>query len=100
MLPTPAVLEWAQGVIDANPGLPTIVTTHEWLHPAVSGRSGRANGYAAYFEGTDHLPADQVWDRFIRRNAQIFLIHSGHLWTQTAEGVSQDRKSTRLKSRH
>ncbi len=89
MQPTPSALAWAQGIIDANPGVPTIVTTHEWLRPALAGGTERSNGYAAYFEGTDHLPPDAVWDRFIRRNAQIFLILSGHNWTPTKDGVSQ-----------
>lgn len=89
MLPTPAVLAWTQGVIDTNPGLPTIITTHEWLHPALARKTERANGYAAYFEGTDHLPADAVWDRFIAKNKQIFMILSGHLWTPTTGGMSQ-----------
>ncbi|RIA46245.1 calcineurin-like phosphoesterase family protein [Hephaestia caeni] len=89
MQPTPAALEWAQGVIDAHPGLPIIVTTHEWLLPAATGRTERSNGYQSYFAGTDHLPPDEVWNRFIRRNAQIFLILSGHNWTPTVDGVSQ-----------
>ncbi|MCG2842573.1 metallophosphoesterase [Sandaracinobacter sp. RS1-74] len=90
MQPTPAALDWAQGVIDANPGLPIIVTTHEWLVPVLAKTSpARSNGYEAYFAGTDHLPPDAVWDRFIRKNARIFLILSGHNWTPTVNGVSQ-----------
>lgn len=90
MQPTPAALAWAQGVIDANPGLPTIVTTHEWLVPVLAATSpARSNGYQAYFAGTDHLPPDEVWDRFVSKNAQISMILSGHNWTPTVEGVSQ-----------
>ncbi|MBV2149953.1 metallophosphoesterase [Sphingobium sp. AS12] len=89
MQPTPAILAWAQGVIDANPGLPVIVTTHEWLLPALSGKTERSNGYESYFAGSDHLPPDEVWDRFIRKNPAIFLVLSGHMWTPTLDGVSQ-----------
>ncbi len=89
MQPTPAVLAWAQDVIDANPGLPVIVTTHEWLHPALLGESGRSNGHQLYFMGSDHLPPDEIWNRFIRKNPAIFLVLCGHNWTPTVDGVSQ-----------
>ncbi|MFA7441051.1 MAG: metallophosphoesterase [Sphingomonadaceae bacterium] len=89
MEPTPAALAWAQNVMDENPGLPTIVTTHEWLHPVLSGKTGRSNGYESYFAGTGHLPPDDIWERFIRKNSAIFLVLSGHTWTPTVNGVSQ-----------
>ncbi|VCU68523.1 hypothetical protein PIGHUM_00577 [Pigmentiphaga humi] len=86
MQPPPAALAWAQAVIDDHPGLPVIVTTHEWLSP---GKTERSNGYPSYFAGSNHLPPDQVWERFVRRNPAIFLILSGHNWTPTVNGVSQ-----------
>lgn len=90
MEPTPAALAWAQGVIDAHPGLPVIVTTHAWLQPALKPASGqRGNWHQRYFPGTDHLTADQVWERFIRKNPAIFLVLCGHDWTPTVNGVSQ-----------
>lgn len=89
MQPTPAVLAWAQKTIDANPGLPVIITTHEWLRPALAGKTERSNGHDSYFAGSDHLPPDEIWDRFVRKNPAIFLILSGHTWTPTLEGVSQ-----------
>lgn len=85
MEPTPAALDWAQKVIDDNPGLPVIVTTHEWLSP---GTQQRSNAWKHYFEGSDHLPPDEVWNRFIRKNSAIFLILSGHNFTPTRNGMS------------
>jgi len=85
MQPPQIALDWAQGVIDAHPDTPIIVTTHEWLKPDVQERS---NGYDSYFAGADNLPPDQVWDRFIRKNATIFMILSGHNYTRPIEGVS------------
>lgn len=85
MDPPTAALAWAQGVIDDHPGLPVIVSTHEWLTP---GGTERANSYAGLFAGTDHTPPDQVWDRFIRKNPMIFLILSGHAYIPAVEGVS------------
>lgn len=89
MDPPPAALEWAQKVIDDNPGQPVMITTHEWLSPASMATSDRPSGQEAYFRGADNLSPDQVWDRFIRRNPAIFMILSGHHWTPTQNGVSQ-----------
>ncbi|MCG8707432.1 metallophosphoesterase [Brenneria sp. 4F2] len=89
MEPTPSDLAWAQRVLDMHPALPAIVTTHEWLDPNFSGKTARSNDYSAYFSGTQHLSPDAVWDTFIRKNKQIFLLLSGHDWTPTVTGVSQ-----------
>ncbi|MFE8046573.1 metallophosphoesterase [Brenneria goodwinii] len=89
MEPTSEDLAWAQRVLDTHPTLPVIVTTHEWLDPNFTGETTRSNDYDAYFSGTDHLPPDSVWDTFIRKNKQIFLLLSGHDWTPTVTGVSQ-----------
>jgi hypothetical protein len=85
MEPPQTALDWAQGVIDAHPGLPVIVTTHEWLRPDATERS---NGYDSYFPGAENLTPDQIWDRFVRKNAMIFMILSGHNYTRPVEGVS------------
>lgn len=79
----PATLSWAQGVIDANPGVPTIITTHEWMDPNFNGSIARSNDYAAYFAGTDHQTPDQIWDKFIRKNDQIFMVLAGHDFVAT-----------------
>lgn len=90
MEPPQAVLDWAQAVIDAHPGMPVILTTHEWLAPATKPNADRRlDGYQAYFAGSAHLPPDVVWDRFVRRNPAIFLILCGHDWTPTRDGISQ-----------
>ncbi|WP_424529584.1 LamG-like jellyroll fold domain-containing protein [Sphaerisporangium viridialbum] len=61
-------LGWAQGVIDANRTLPVILTTHELAWADDSGQ--------AYL--SDY--GQRLWDRFIRRNDQIFLTLNGHYW--------------------
>lgn len=89
MEPTPAALQWAQHVIDAHRGLPTIVTTHEWLNPNYTGGTDRSNDNRAYFPGTDNQAPDQIWEHFISKNDQIFMVLAGHNWTPTVNGVSQ-----------
>ena len=88
MQPSQAVLNWAQGVIDANPGLPVIMSTHDWLNPRYKDKK-RSDDYDVYFHDSAHLTPDQIWDRFVRKNSRIFLILSGHLWTEPKDGVSQ-----------
>ena len=74
-----SVMAWAQQIIDDNPGMPTIISTH-------------------VFEGTQHGPpnnpffggrnsANDIWDKLISSNDQIFLVLSGH----TGEQIHQIR---------
>lgn len=81
MEPRTSTLAWAQGVVDANPGVATMVTTHEWMDPNFTGSVARSNDYNAYFAGTDHQTPDQVWDNFISKNDQIFMVLAGHDFT-------------------
>ncbi|MCY2929819.1 MAG: metallophosphoesterase [Planctomycetota bacterium] len=57
------VLTWAQGVLNApaNAGLPTVVTTHDYLNAA--GRSAYGN---------------TLWNTLISPNQQIFMVLAGH----------------------
>ncbi|MDG4834504.1 metallophosphoesterase [Solwaraspora sp. WMMD1047] len=61
-------LQWAQGVLDAHPTLPAILTTHDlaWADGAGQGQL------------SDH--GRRLWDRLIRGNDQIFLTLNGHYW--------------------
>jgi Concanavalin A-like lectin/glucanases superfamily len=60
---SPGSLAWAQGVIDAHPELPVILTSHELLASEGLSEYGRS-----------------LWDRLIARNDQIFLTINGHFW--------------------
>ncbi len=59
---------WAQGVIDGNPRVPVIVTTHDLAYPDHAGRAALST-YGV-----------RLWDRLIRDNDQIFLTLNGHHW--------------------
>ncbi len=61
-------LAWAQGVLDAHPTLPAILTTHDLAAADATG-TARLSGYG-----------QRLWDRLIRRNDQIFLTLNGHYW--------------------
>lgn len=62
-----ASIDWAQKVIDANPTLPVILTTHEMTN---------IDGEGNVFLSTDY--GQQLFDNFVSRNDQIFLTIGGH----------------------
>lgn len=84
-----ASLAWAGQVIGRYPGLPTIVTTHDYL-----GRDGRrnmkSNPLNSVLDPLDNDP-QMMWDEFISRYDQIFLVLSGHVGGQ---GFSVDRNQS------
>ena len=63
-VPDAGDMAWAQSVIDANKGLPTIVTTHDYQN--TTGRDGAGN---------------TLWNGLINKggNSQIFMVLSGHV---------------------
>ncbi len=71
------VIAWVESVLAAHPGLPTILTTHDYLdtngerkaHPLID---------LARIEPRYHNSAEQLWQELIRRHDQIFLVLSGH----------------------
>ncbi|MCC3860967.1 hypothetical protein [Pseudemcibacter aquimaris] len=71
------VLEWAQGVIDANPGLPTIMSTHDYLNPRGERKPASPLDLAKY-DPLGHNSAEDIWNDWIKKNDQIFMILSGH----------------------
>ncbi|MGN9906567.1 LamG-like jellyroll fold domain-containing protein [Phytohabitans sp. LJ34] len=71
-------LEWAQGVIDAHPRTPVILTTHDlaWAE----------DGGEAHLSGN----GQRLWDRLIRRNDQVFLTLNGHYWPPGRTTLTND----------
>ncbi len=65
-----SVLSWAQSIINAHPGMPTIVNTHDYMQPG--GRDTYGN---------------TLWNNLISPNSQIFMVTAGHIggeWQQTS----------------
>ncbi len=70
-------LDWARGVLAAHPGLPTIVSTHDYLTPWAE----RIDGGFLDFTLVDpayHNTPQQVFEKLIAPNDQIFLVLCGH----------------------
>ena len=62
--PSTAEINWAQGIINANPGMPTILQTHQYLNYDGTLLSG---------EGTT------MWSSLVNNNSQIFMVTCGHV---------------------
>jgi hypothetical protein len=69
-------LEWAARVIEKHKGLPTIVSTHDFLNT----RGERAAN--TIIDGNKVDPQDNspqmIWDKLLSRHDQIFMVLSGH----------------------
>lgn len=77
MQPSDAVLAWAQSVIDAHPGLPTIITTHDYLNQHGE-RTPTPIIDLKLVDPTAHNSAEDLWSKFISRNDQVFMVLCGH----------------------
>ncbi|MEZ4355756.1 MAG: serine/threonine protein phosphatase [Myxococcota bacterium] len=72
-----AVLDWARGVIAAHPGLPTIVSTHDYMTPNAERVSG---GFLdlTVVDPERHNTPQQTFEKFLSQQDQIFLVLCGH----------------------
>jgi hypothetical protein len=71
-----ASLDWAAQVMRRYPGVPTIVSTHDYLSTAGERRSSPVIDQAA-LDPMDNDP-QAVWDKFVSRHDQIFMVLCGH----------------------
>jgi len=69
-------LKWAATVIEHFPGLPTIVSTHAYLNTDAEREANPLIDNAA-IDPEDNNPR-MVWDKFLSRHDQIFMVLCGH----------------------
>lgn len=81
-----ATLAWAERVIHRFPDLPTIVTTHDFTDRD-GNRDDNSNPDNSILDARDNNP-QMLWDEFLSRHDQIFLVLSGHIGGQ---GYGLDR---------
>ncbi|MCT8001981.1 serine/threonine protein phosphatase [Sphingomonas sanguinis] len=77
MAPDDATIAWAESMIRAHPGLPTIITIHDFLNPNAERKPIPAIDFKLVDPG-HHNNAEDLWDKFIATHDQIFLVLSGH----------------------
>jgi hypothetical protein len=76
MQPGDEVLAWAEQVVAEHPGLPTIVATHDYLNP--QGERIYRSSELASDDPEYHNSREDMWQQFIRRTDQIFMVLCGH----------------------
>ncbi len=76
------VLDWAQEVINANIGIPTIISTHDFL-TTDGERKQRINADYSRVDPGYHKATEEIWEEFIAVNDQIFMVLSGHNHAQS-----------------
>jgi autotransporter-associated beta strand protein len=74
--PSDEEMSWALGVISANPGKPTIISTHDYLKADGSRSPYYYNDL--YGIGWDVHGGEYVWQNLVQNSPQIFLVLSGH----------------------
>ena len=76
MSPEDDVLAWVESVIAANPGLPTIISTHDFLSTAGERHPNPIIDLKA--ADARHNNAEDLWTKLISRHDQIFMVLCGH----------------------
>ena len=71
------VIDWARGVIDEYPGLPTIISTHDYLNPRGERMATEAMDLAR-IDPQHNNSAEEIWREFISQTDQIFMVLNGH----------------------
>ncbi|MEX1095026.1 MAG: metallophosphoesterase [Planctomycetales bacterium] len=86
--PRDEALDWARNVAAKHPDHRVIVATHCYLRPA--GRdTSCASGYSV--EGNS---GEQMWDKLVRRQPNIFLVVSGHFAGTNVQTSANDDGGT------
>lgn len=77
MQPDDEVVAWVESVLEAHPGWPTIITTHDYLDPH---GLRRANPLVDLdrVDSDHHNSAEELFEKLIRPNDQIFMVLCGH----------------------
>ena len=72
------VLAWADSVVEAHPTHRVIVTTHGYLEKDGSFLEGSETFSPSRYD-PDSNDGDDIWDKFVRKHSNIFMVMSGHM---------------------
>ncbi len=94
MEPSDKILQWAQNVINKNKDIPTIIATHSYIAYYHEDNNSSQSAYITYTyrNYSENNTPEQVWEKFIKYNNQIFMIVCGHAFSgDYAEGLRVDQ---------
>jgi len=66
-------MAWAASILAEHEGVPTIVSTHIYLLDSTSARTAEP-----YYRPDIGNSGEEIWQKFIRKNPQIFMVLCGH----------------------
>ncbi|NND67579.1 MAG: serine/threonine protein phosphatase, partial [Halioglobus sp.] len=82
MQPSDEVVAWALEVIDAHAGMPTMISTHDYLNTQGE-RLANPIVDLARVDPERHNSAEQLWNKLISQRDEIFLVLCGHQHAQS-----------------
>jgi hypothetical protein len=71
-------LTWAQSVLNANPGVPTIISTHALIRDSLNPQGGNANINPSNPNAGQAIEGVNIYRDLIRNNDQIVFTFNGH----------------------
>jgi 3',5'-cyclic AMP phosphodiesterase CpdA len=76
--PTDDVLAWANALVAKHPDKQVIVATHCYMYHDDT-RLGPGDDYSPHKKSKVRNDGEQMWEKFIKRHRNIFLVVSGHV---------------------
>ena len=74
------VLEWANGIVASYPKHRVIVTTHGYMEKDGSLlETGEPYCPSQSYYDPENNDGDDIWDKFVRKHANIFMVMCGHM---------------------
>lgn len=83
--PDSASLDWARSVLSANPGVPTIISTHAYLRDGSNTRSIAPTATSPAGQPGFHS-GESIFQQFVRTTPQVFMVLNGHYSSADNEG--------------
>jgi hypothetical protein len=77
--PRPQVVQWADRLLTEHADRPAFLVTHAYLDPDASRTQSHSRFHPrAYVGSADGLDGEQLWDRLVRRHANLVAVFCGH----------------------
>ncbi len=83
----PWALAWAQSMIDAHPGVPTMITTHIYMKENGRTRFPYMDMYDPTWSG---LSGNAIFAQLVKPNPQVFLVTCGHIAYERFQATLND----------
>jgi hypothetical protein len=76
-----ASIDWANRIIQTHPGMPVILSTHEYLNGSAHDTSNAPDTTSNYHTGQG------IYDELVKPNPQVFMVLCGHWGVSSAQST-------------